>query len=131
MSNLETVEELISLGVTVKSKKCKTTMMALSIIKSDSNDMAAEKRSQTLLNKAAKTAAATDEMIHTLMRYDINVVNGIKNVVKEHKITDIVLGLRKASDISNTFLGDLVEGIVAKCATTTFCGTGRYNLWRL
>lgn len=80
----------------------------------------AEKRSQTLLNKAAKTAAATDEMIHTLMRYDINVVNGIKNVVKEHKITDIVLGLRKASDISNTFLGDLVEGIVAKCATTTF-----------
>lgn len=120
LSNLETVEELISLGVTVKSKKCKTTMMALSIIKSDSNDMAAEKRSQTLLNKAAKTAAATDEMIHTLMRYDINVVNGIKNVVKEHKITDIVLGLRKASDISNTFLGDLVEGIVAKCATTTF-----------
>lgn len=53
------------------------------------------------------------------MRYDINIVNGIKNVVKEHKITDIVLGLRKESDISDTFLGNLTEGVLTKCATTT------------
>ena len=119
LSNSETVEELINLGVTVKSPRCKATMMALSIIKSDSNDASAEKRSQQLLEKAAKTAAATDNMLHSLMRYDINVVNGIKNVVKEHKITDIVLGLRKESAISNTFLGELAEGVLAKCATTT------------
>lgn len=119
LSNSETVEELINLGITVKSSKCKATLMALSIIKSDSNDASSEKKSQTLLDKAAKTAAATDNALHTLMRYDINIVNGIKNVVKEHKITDIVLGLRKSSDISNTFLGDLAEGILTKCATTT------------
>lgn len=119
LSNAENVEELISLGVTVKSQRCKATMMALSIIKSDSNDASAEKRSRQLLEKAEKTAAATDNMIHSLMRYDINVVNGIKNVVKEHKITDIVLGLRKESAISTTFLGELTEGILAKCATTT------------
>ncbi len=119
LSNSETVEELINLGITVKSPKSKATMMALSIIKSDSNDVSAEKKSQALLDKATKTAAATDNMIHSLMRYDINVVNGIKNVVKEHKITDIVLGLRKESDISTTFLGDLAEGILTKCATTT------------
>lgn len=120
LSNSETVEELINLGVTVKSPKCKATMMALSIIKSDTNDLSAEKRSQQLLEKAAKTAAATDTMVHSLMRYDINIVNGIKNVVKEHKITDIVLGLRKEANISNTFLGELAEGVLAKCATTTF-----------
>ncbi len=119
LSNSETVEELINLGITIKSPRCKATMMALSIIKSDSNDTAAEKRSRQLLEKAEKTAAATDNMLHSLMRYDINVVNGIKNVVKEHKITDIVLGLRKASEISNTFLGELAEGVLAKCATTT------------
>lgn len=119
LSNSETVEELINLGMTVKSPKCKATMMALSIIKSDSNDPSSEKRSRSLLEKAAKTAAATDNQIHSLMRYDISVVNGIKNVVKEHKITDIVLGLRKETAISNTFLGELAEGVLAKCATTT------------
>lgn len=119
LSNSETVEELINLGITIKSPRCKATMMALSVIKSDSNDGSAEKRSRLLLEKAEKTAAATDNMLHSLMRYDINVVNGIKNVVKEHKITDIVLGLRKESAISNTFLGELAEGVLAKCATTT------------
>ena len=119
LSNSETVEELISLGITIKSPRCKATMMALSIIKSDSNDASAEKRSRHLLEKAEKTAAATVNMLHSLMRYDINVVNGIKNVAKEHKITDIVLGLRKESAISNTFLGELAEGVLAKCATTT------------
>lgn len=119
LSNSETVEELINLGVTVRSPKCKSAMMALSIIKSDSNDASAEKRSRLLLDKAAKTAASTDNVLHTLMRYDINIVNGIKNVVKEHKMTDIVLGLRKSTDISTTFLGDLAEGVLTKCATTT------------
>lgn len=119
LSNAENVEELITLGTTVKPRKCKAMMMALSIIKSDSNDLSAEKRSQALLDKAAKTAAASDHAIQGLMRYDINIVNGIKNVVKEHKITDIVLGLRKESDISDTFLGNLTEGVLTKCATTT------------
>lgn len=119
LSNAENVEELITLGTTVKPQKCKAMMMALSIIKSDSNDLSAEKRSQALLDKAAKTAAASDHAIQGLMRYDINIVNGIKNVVKEHKITDIVLGLRKESDISDTFLGNLTEGVLTKCATTT------------
>lgn len=119
LSNAETVEELISLGVTLKSPKCKAMMMALNVIKSDTNDVSAEKKSRFLLEKAVKTAAATDNVIHSLMRYDSNVVNGIRNVVKEHKITDIVLGLNKKTDISNTFLGELTEGILAKCATTT------------
>lgn len=119
VGNADTVEELINLGITIKSQKSKAQMMALSIIKSDNTDASAEKRSQVLLEKAAKVAAASDNVIHPLLRYDLNIVNGIKNVVKEHKITDIVLGLRKEKYISDDFLGDLTEGVLAKCPTTT------------
>lgn len=38
---------------------------------------------------------------------------------KEHKITDIVLGLRKEGVISDTFLGNLTDRVLSKCATTT------------
>ncbi|MCC8174422.1 MAG: cation:proton antiporter [Odoribacter sp.] len=120
LGNAENVEELINLGVTIKSSKYKTSMVALSIIKSDVNDASAEKKSQMLLEKAAKTAAATDNLIQPLMRYDVDIVNGIKNVVKESKISDIVLGLNKRADISHTFLGDLAEGVLSRCPTTTF-----------
>ena len=71
------------------------------------------------MEKATKTAAATDNLLTTLLRYDYDVANGIKNAVKEHKITDIVLGLRKEGQISDTFLGNLTDRVLSKCATTT------------
>lgn len=119
LSNADTVEELISLGTAIKSRRNKAQMVAVSIIKSDNTDPAAEKVSEMLLEKATKVAAATDHHIEQVLRYDLNIVNGIRNVAKEHKITDIVLGLRTQKDISDTFLGKLTEEVLSKCATTT------------
>mgnify|MGYP004666553231 FL=1 len=119
LSNEENVGELITLGAAIKSKRSKARMTAVSIIKSENNDPAASKRSEMLLEKAVKVAAATDQHISTVLRYDLNVVNGIRNVAKENKITDIVLGLRTGKYISGEFLGKLTEEVLAKCATTT------------
>lgn len=119
LSNSETVEELISLGVAIKSRRNKAQMVAVSIIKSDNMDPAAEKKSEMLLEKAVKVAAATDHFVQPVLRYDLNIVNGIRNIAKENKITDIVIGLRTQKDISDTFLGKLTEEVLSKCATTT------------
>lgn len=119
LSNSETVEELITLGTAIKSRRNKAQMVAVSIIKSDNTDPAAEKGAEMLLEKAVKAAAATDHYIERVLRYDLNIVNGIRHVVKEHKITDIVIGLRTQKDLSDTFLGKLTEEVLSKCATTT------------
>ncbi len=119
LSNEENVEELITLGAAIKSRRNKAHMTAVSIIKSENNDPAVSKRSEMLLEKAVKVAAATDQHISTVLRYDLNIVNGIRNVAKENKITDIVLGLRTGKYISGEFLGKLTEEVLAKCATTT------------
>jgi hypothetical protein len=47
-------------------------------------------------------------------------VNGISNVVKEHKISDIILGLHDKSGLIDTYLGTLTEGLLNKCNATTF-----------
>lgn len=119
LSRSETVKELIDLGMAVKSKKNKAQMVAVSIVKSDNTDPTAEKACRMLLNHAVKMAAATDHRIEPVLRYDLNIVNGIRNVAKEHRITDIVIGLRTQKDISDTFLGKLTEEVLSKCATTT------------
>lgn len=119
LSNKDTVDELIALGKAIKSQKNKAHILVASIIKSENAEPSVEKESHLLLEKAVKTGAATDHHIETLLRYDLNVVNGIRNVVKEHKITDIVIGLRTQRDISDTFIGKLTEEVLSKCATTT------------
>lgn len=119
VSNIETTDELINLGVTIKSKKNREGLYALSIIDNNSTDGSAEKRAKKILNKAAVTASATDNFLHELLRYDLNIVNGITSVVKEHKISDLILGLHIKKGISDSFLGNLTDGILTKCNTTT------------
>lgn len=119
ISNIDTIDELVNLGVTIKSKNNKEGLYALTIVDNNSTDGAADKNAKKILNKAAVTASATDNYLQELLRYDLNIVNGITSVVKEHKITDLLLGLHVKKGISDSFLGNLTEGILAKCNTTT------------
>jgi nucleotide-binding universal stress UspA family protein len=119
ISNIETIDELINLGVTIKSKKNKDGLYALSIVDNNKMDGSADKQAKKILSKAAVTASATDNLLHELLRYDLNIVNGITSVAKEHKITDLILGLHISKGISDSFLGNLTEGILTKCNTTT------------
>ncbi|EMS31400.1 Na+/H+ antiporter [Mariniradius saccharolyticus AK6] len=116
----ENIEELINFGVTIKSKSTKNSLIALNIIPSDVTDEAKEKNAKKLLEKATKAAAATDNILSELVRYDSNIVNGISNVAKENKATDIILGLHKQQSISDSILGKLTEGVLSKIQVTAF-----------
>src|SRR5690606_23386526 len=92
---------------------------ALNVIDNSVSDAAANKQARKTLERAVITASAADIKLNELLRYDLNVVNGITSVVREHKITDLILGLHEKKGISDNFLGNLTEGILTKCNATT------------
>jgi len=120
INNSETVEELINLSTIIKSKENKDSLFALHIINNDTTDILAETNALKLLDKAIKIGASTDIHLHKLLRYDLNIMNGILNVAKEQKITDLISGLHIKTNISKSFLGSLTEGVLSKCNATTF-----------
>ncbi|MFD1314279.1 cation:proton antiporter [Namhaeicola litoreus] len=120
ISNPDTIEELINLSTIIKSKDNKNRLFALNVINNDLIDTNTELKSKKMLEKAVMTAAATDIQLNKLLRYDMNISNGITGVVKEQNITDLILGLHLKKEISESFLGKLSEGILSKCNTTTF-----------
>ncbi|MFC4870619.1 cation:proton antiporter [Negadavirga shengliensis] len=115
----ENIEELINLGITIKSEKAKKALIALNVIPTDTDDVKLEKAARKLLEKASISAAATDNYLTELVRYDANIINGIINVVKEHKVSDLILGLHKQYGLSDSFLGNLTEGVLNRCNVTT------------
>lgn len=119
VNNNETAGELIDLSLTVKSQKNKSGLYALTVIDNNTGDSIAHKSASKILSKATSTAAAADIQLHELIRYDINIVNGISGVVKENDITDLIMGLHESKGISDNFLGNLTEGILTRCNTTT------------
>jgi len=119
VNNAENTEELINLALIIKSKNNRTGLFALTIIDNQNTNSKEEKEAKKILKKAIVTASATDNHLTDLLRYDLNIANGITSVVKENKITDIILGLTSQKGISKNFLGNLTEGILAKTNVTT------------
>lgn len=120
INNLENAEELLNLSVILKSRKNRSGIFVLNVLNNSGSDRAAESNARKILEKASVIASATDNEIHPLLRYDLDIVNGINNVVKEQKITDLILGLHQAKGLTDSFLGKLTDGILNRCNVTTF-----------
>lgn len=120
VSNPETVDELIHLSGILKSEKNKKGLFALNIVNNANSDPDAVNKARKVLEKAAITASATDIHLTELLRYDSNTVNGITSVIKENRITDLVIGLHIKKEISESFLGSLTESVLKNCDATAF-----------
>lgn len=120
VNNPDTIEELVSLSTIIKSKNSTEGLYGFNIINSDNTSPDAEKKGRKLLERAKIAASATDVEMKTFLRYDLNLVNGITNIIKEHAISDLVLGLHVKRDVTDTFLGNLTDGILSKSNVTTY-----------
>ncbi len=119
VSNMDTMEELLNLSVAIKSKRSKNNLYALNIVDNNNFSGSTDTSARKILDRAAVIAAASDHRIHELLRYDLNIVNGITSAVRENRITDLILGIHEKKGLSDSFLGNLTEGILTKCNTTT------------
>lgn len=120
VANKDTLKDLVDLSLVIKSKANTRDLYALNIIKSNESTPETEKTSEKLLEEAVVLGAGADTVIQPLQRYDMNILNGILGVVKKYVITDIVMGLHVKQEISESFLGNLVEGVLNKCQSTLF-----------
>lgn len=118
LSNLDNVEELVNLSVTIKSPHKGAELIGLNILNNGASEDSAEKHARKVMEKAVKAAASTDNFLSPVIRYDSNVVNGISNVAKENKVTDIIIGLHRRKGISDSFLGNLTQGVLLRCNAT-------------
>ena len=119
INRLEATDQLIDLSLNIKQKKSKTRFYGLNIIDNSTSGVELEAKARRIMTSAVKNAAAADCELEPVIRYDINIVNGIMSVVREQKITDLILGLHHQKGFSQSFLGSLTTGILEKCNTTT------------
>jgi Kef-type K+ transport system membrane component KefB len=120
LSNPETLEELVGLSVIIQNSGQKYGLYGLNIIQNDNKDLISEQNARKLLDKAAVLASSTDNHLTKILRYDLNIVNAITSVIKEHNISNLVMGLHIKTGITESFLGSLTQGILARNNITTF-----------
>lgn len=117
VANEESVPELVSLATLLKPRKLKNALCALHAANNTESDSRVVKRGQKLLDAAVRAAAASDDYLQGIFRYDVNVVNAIAGTVLERNASDLVMG---AHGLTEHFLGKTAEGILARNNITTF-----------
>lgn len=113
------VPQLVDFGVMLKSKRADTSIYGLNVIDDElslTNDAGDSKK---ILDKAISHAAASENVIIPIARYDSSISNGIVYTIKEHKVSDIVIGLHKQAD-QNSFLGTKAENIIKRVHETIY-----------
>jgi len=120
LSNQERVDELINLSITLKSPKSPTALYALHVADNSVSDEIGEKNGRKILEKAEVAASSTDNTLTSLLRFDSDVPNGIVGVLREQKITDLILGLHEKTGLNDSFLGASSESLLARGNVTTF-----------
>jgi Kef-type K+ transport system membrane component KefB len=112
----ESIENLVDLGLMLKSRKSLTEVYALHVIE-DKNPNVNSEYGRKILDSAVKHAAATDNSLIPLTRFDASASNGMVYTIKEYHITDVVIGLHKNSE-RNDFLGLKAENVLKKIRET-------------
>lgn len=92
LANPKTSQNLIETALLMKEQNEQESFYALNIIDDPEATLLQRQKGQQLLEEAAKIAAASDNLLHTITRYDINISSGIIHTIKENNITDVFLG---------------------------------------
>lgn len=136
VSHAENIGELVGLGIAV-TKQQHRSLYALNAIDNRIDDPEVQKHSQKLLDHAITAAAAANIHMHSLQRYDVNIVNAIVSVVRERNITDLVLGMHSQTGNPSdeggllgaggmlgaggfSVMGKTIPDVLAQCNITTF-----------
>jgi Kef-type K+ transport system membrane component KefB len=112
VANPETIEGLVDVALMLKNPRQKEPMMALSVVNDQNSSEAKEMRAKRNLEKVAMIAASVDTPVKTLMRYSLNVAQGIVHTVKENEITDVVIGLHRKTSLMDSFFGAMTESLL-------------------
>ncbi|RZK22205.1 MAG: cation:proton antiporter, partial [Hymenobacter sp.] len=104
------VEDMVDFGLLLRPRKSAVPVYALHIVSDDEED-AQEAAGKKMMEHAQRHAAATENSLVPLIRYDASRSNGIIYSVKEQKITSVLLGLHR-SFTAQDFLGPVAEKVL-------------------
>lgn len=112
VANPETIEGLVGMALMMRHPKQKESLVALSVINDNNTSETKELIGKRNLERTAMVAAAADASVKTVLRYDLNIAQGIIHTQKEHAVTDIVIGLHRKTNLMDSFFGTMTENLL-------------------
>ncbi|MGL5273194.1 MAG: cation:proton antiporter [Phocaeicola sp.] len=112
ISNPDTIDALIGVALMLKDEKKKANLVAITVINDSEGVEKREAIGKRNLERAAIAASAAEQEIQTVLRYDLNIGQGINHAIKEYAATDLVMGLHRKMNLLDSYFGQLTETLL-------------------
>lgn len=112
VANPNTIDDLVNLALIIKNPKQKESLVALNVINDSNESGTKELQGKRNLERTAMIAAAADEPVRMVSRYDLNIASGIIHTLKEYNATQIVIGLHRKANLMDSFFGIMTENLL-------------------
>jgi Kef-type K+ transport system membrane component KefB len=119
VSEPDTVGDLVDLALMLNPKKNKAELFALTVVDEQNDDEGKRKISEKMMKEVEEQGAGADVKIEPITRFDLNVSKGILYTIKEHHITDLVLGVTQVGAKKNK-IGYTTAQILKSTSDTVF-----------
>lgn len=120
LSNEATIESLIQLTVNTLDKKKDNKLFGLNVITNEKENAERINKANKLIELAEKYSSSIDVNLNPLIRYDLNIVSGMINTIKEKNIKHFFVGLHEKTSLVDTFFGKLTRDLIDKNDSTVY-----------
>lgn len=110
ISNPLTAEGIMRMAVFMRSPLNTETITALFVRRNDDPVLLRDGRQS--LQIAISTSEAVEVPCRGVERFDLNVMAGVTNVMREYHATEVVIGLHRRSNIVDSFFGSMIEQLM-------------------
>lgn len=117
--NPSNAEELIALAYLLSGDSNDHVSVA-NIIDTNGDIAASRDNAKRIFENSVQYASAADRLINTHLRYDTDYSNGILNLVREHEMTDLVVGVDKDRYAHDAGLSRSIETIISSSNITIY-----------
>lgn len=111
VSNPVTSDGIMQMAAFMRSPENREPMTALYVRNDD--DRARMKMGREALKAASAAAEAMDIECREVERFDLNIMTGVANLMREQDATEVVIGLHRKAKIGDTFYGSKIEQLMA------------------
>lgn len=110
VSNPLTAEGIMKMAVFMRNPRNTEIITALFVRNNDDAARAAMGRQS--LELARNVAEAMDVECREIERFDLNIMAGVMNIIREYHATEVVIGLHRRSNIVDSFYGSMIDQLM-------------------
>ena len=110
VSNPLTAEGIMRMAMFMRNPLNTEPVTALFVRRNDDPVLTRDGRQS--LQIACSAAESMDVSCRNVERFDLNVMAGVTNVMREYHATEVVIGLHRRSNIVDSFFGNMIEQLL-------------------